>query len=281
MAYAKVNIKGNYKEQGDLVFRPLLRAYQKLGIIDMQKDESIPLIGIAYNDEFYEFTTWKKMDNVDFQIISREEFISLLASTFFLTKKMKKNIELIYYDEENYEYFIEEENYSESIDEAKEITLNFKSSENEKAPELDKFKEKCENLIKSQINNYQKNLEEICRKSALKKLEEVDKKHQEELENIQKFYQNKLNDIKDRTLKQSQNIYNKIQDQSGEMMVNKLEEYNKNLEKEMDELIKEKQNSVINKINEIDFKRLEKIQMDMGKIVENNKKELEKAINKK
>lgn len=78
MAYAKVNIKGNYKEQGDLVFRPLLRAYQKLGIIDMQKDESIPLIGIAYNDEFYEFTTWKKMDNVDFQIISREEFISLL-----------------------------------------------------------------------------------------------------------------------------------------------------------------------------------------------------------
>lgn len=210
-----------------------------------------------------------------------EEFISLLASTFFLTKKMKKNIELIYYDEENYEYFIEEENYSESIDEAKEITLNFKSSENEKAPELDKFKEKCENLIKSEINNYQKNLEKICRELALKKLEEVDKKHQEELEKIQEFYQKKLNDIKDRTLKQSQNIYNKIQDQSGEMMVNKLEEYNKNLEKKMDELIKKKQNSVIGKINEIDFKRLETIQIDMGKIVENNKKELEKAINKK
>ncbi len=201
-----------------------------------------------------------------------EEFISLLASTFFLTKKMKKNIELIYCDDENYEYFIEEENYSESIGEAKEIILKIKSSENEKAPELDKFKEKCENLIKS---------EKICKEQELKKLEEVDKKHQEELENIQKFYQNKLNDIKDRTLKQSQNIYNKIQDQSGEMMVNQLEEYNKNLEKKMDELIKKKQNSVIGKINEIDFKRLETIQIDMGKIVENNKKELEKAINKK
>lgn len=213
-----------------------------------------------------------------------EEFISLLASTFFLNKKMKQNLELIYYDEDNDINTIDKMNYSDSLDEAKEIVLKINSSsESVQEPQLEEIKknfEKQQESIKEYIDDYEKKLEKICKDSVIKKLEEVDKKHKEELDKIEEFYNNKLNDVKNRTLKQSEKIYNEIQNKSGEIMVNKLEEYNKYIEEEMDKLIKIKEALVNDKINELDFSSLEKKQNIMGEIVENNKEVLEKVIKK-
>ena len=81
MVFAKIDVKNDYKEKGDLVFRPLSRVYQMLKTAYGVKDESVPLVGIVNNNgDFYELTTWRKIDDVDYQIINEEEFDEILSN---------------------------------------------------------------------------------------------------------------------------------------------------------------------------------------------------------
>lgn len=74
MFFAKINVKRDYEEKGDLVFRPLSRIYEKLKTAYSTKDKIVPLIGIVYKNDFYEFTTWKKIADAEYEIIDFEEF---------------------------------------------------------------------------------------------------------------------------------------------------------------------------------------------------------------
>ena len=58
-----------------------------------------------------------------------------------------------------------------------------------------------------------------------------------------------------------------------------MKEYNQYIDKEIENIIKGKEQSFQEKVNEIDFGTLEQKQNDVGKVVENNKKELFNAIN--
>ena len=74
----------------------------------------------------------------------------------------------------------------------------------------------------------------------------------------------------------TQEIFKEIQSQSTNILLQKLTEYNEGVEKEIDQLIKDKENLVNNKVNEVGIEDLEKQQKEVNEIVSENKNLLQK-----
>ena len=78
MFLGKIVVKNNYEKKGDLVFRPLIRAYLNNGFDAFVKDDKAFLLGIVNNDVFYELFTWKAIPYSDYEIIDISEFDKIL-----------------------------------------------------------------------------------------------------------------------------------------------------------------------------------------------------------
>jgi hypothetical protein len=211
-----------------------------------------------------------------------EEFISQLVSKLFLTEKMKKSMSLIYYDDDNDEIQVDnDENYSMFLSEADKAKLTIPEASNDLGGDYDNIKKEVEEKMKSikdEINEYKIKLKESCQKIIKKKLKEVDDKNMKELKELEKYYENKLIKKKEESEEKITNLLNEMQNQSEEIILEKLNEYNKNIEKEIQNIIKGKEQSFQEKVNKIEFEKLEQKQKDVEKVVENNKKELFNAI---
>ena len=213
-----------------------------------------------------------------------EDFIKLIVSTFFITDKMKQSMSIIYFDDEGYENILYPDNYSDAIEEAREFVIQFQEEESPSRPvvnssNVEKLQNKVIEKMKSvedDINEYKQKLVESCKQAVEKKLEEVDKQHQEEIKQLTDFYENKLNNIKNRVNEETQTIVNDIQNKSTTSMTEQLDQYKRDIEKEMESLIKEKIKYMQTKADEIDFSELEKKQKEVGQVVDNNKQILEK-----
>ena len=72
MFLGKIVVKNNYGKKGDLVYRPLVRAYQANGLNSFIDGDSVYLLGIVRNNVFYELFTWKSIPFADYEIISYE-----------------------------------------------------------------------------------------------------------------------------------------------------------------------------------------------------------------
>jgi hypothetical protein len=215
---------------------------------------------------------------------SYEDFIKLIVSTFFITDKMKQSMSIIYFDDENYENILYPDNYSDAIEEAKEFVIQFQEEESQSKPVVNssnvetlqnKVIEKMKS-VEDDINEYKQKLVESCKKAVEKKLEEVDKQHQEEIKQLIDFYEKKLNNIKNRVNEETQTIVNDIQNKSTTSMTEQLDQYKRDIEKEMESLIKEKIKYMETIEGEINFSELEKKQKEVGQVVDNNKQILEK-----
>ena len=215
---------------------------------------------------------------------SYEDFIKLIVSTFFITDKMKQSMSIIYFDDENYENILYPDNYSDAIEEAKEFVIQFQEEESQSKPvvnssNVEKLQNKVIEKMKSvedDINEYKQKLVESCKKAVEKKLEEVDKQHQEEIKQLIDFYEKKLNNIKNKVNEETQTIVNDIQNKSTSSMTEQLDQYKRDIEKEMESLIKEKIKYMEAIEGEINFSELEKKQKEVGQVVDNNKQILEK-----
>ena len=215
---------------------------------------------------------------------SYEDFIKLIVSTFFITDKMKQSMSIIYFDDENYENILYPDNYSDAIEEAKEFVIQFQEEESQSKPvvnssNVEKLQNKVIEKMKSvedDINEYKQKLVESCKKAVEKKLEEVDKQHQEEIKQLIDFYEKKLNNIKNKVNEETQTIVNDIQNKSTTSMTEQLDQYKRDIEKEMESLIKEKIKYMEAIEGEINFSELEKKQKEVGQVVDNNKQILEK-----
>jgi hypothetical protein len=215
---------------------------------------------------------------------SYEDFIKLIVSTFFITDKMKQSMSIIYFDDENYENILYPDNYSDAIEEAKEFVIQFQEEESQSKPvvnssNVEKLQNKVIEKMKSvedDINEYKQKLVESCKKAVEKKLEEVDKQHQEEIKQLIDFYEKKLNNIKNKVNEETQTIVNDIQNKSTSSMTEQLDQYKRDIEKEMESLIKEKIKYMETIEGEINFSELEKKQEEVGQVVDNNKQILEK-----
>ena len=104
----------------------------------------------------------------------------------------------------------------------------------------------------------------------------MDKQHQEEIKQLIDFYEKKLNNIKNRVNEETQTIVNDIQNKSTTSMTEQLDQYKRDIEKELESLIKEKIKYMETIEGEINFSELEKKQKEVGQVVDNNKQILEK-----
>jgi len=210
-----------------------------------------------------------------------EEFISQLISKLFLTDKMKNSMSLVYVDDEGDEIPLDNDNYSEFLSEATKAILTISDESNGIPDNYDDIKKGVEEKMKSiknDINEYKIKLKESCQKVIKKKLTEVDDKNLKEIKDLKEYYDNKLIKIKKESEEKIEDLLKEIQKQSEDIILDNLKEYNQYIDKEIENIIKGKEKSFQEKVNEIDFGTLEQKQNDVGRVVENNKKELFNAI---
>ena len=216
-----------------------------------------------------------------------DEFVKSIVSKFFITEKMRQNMSIIYYDEDDDINTLNKENYSQSIEEAKKLVLQIPESKTDKpggnfnVENLQKDVIKKMESVQNDIDVYKKKLTESCKNAVEKKLEEIDAKHEEEIKKLVEFYENKLNDIKSRISEKSKKIVENIQSKSSFLLNEQLEEYKKYIETEMEKLMKEKTELLKKKLDEIDFTDLEKKQSEVGDVVDKNKQILDNIGNNK
>ena len=78
MKFAKIVVKYDYEEKGDLVFRPLKRIYEKMGFTSFIDNDDTILLGIVRDNDFYELFTWKKIPFSIYQEIDLKEFYDII-----------------------------------------------------------------------------------------------------------------------------------------------------------------------------------------------------------
>jgi hypothetical protein len=198
---------------------------------------------------------------------------------------MKNEMKLIYYDEDNDEIKMDKDNYSLSLSEAEKIFLKIpekpKSQNNQGG--IDGIKEEVKKkmgILKNDIDAYKNKLKEICKNTIEKKLKEVDDKHKNELEEFKKKYEEQLNNIKTEALTQIEAKLIDIEKNSTQIMNDKLTEYSNYIEKEIEKLVKSKEESLAKKIDEVNFENLEKKQSEVGDVLMRNQEELVKGLDK-
>ena len=100
MVFAKINVKREYEEKGDLVFRPLSRMYEKLNTAYNTKDKVVPLLGIVSQNKFYELTTMKEIPDAYYEIINFNEFETIIDNLKVENlKKLRKLINFCVFNE--------------------------------------------------------------------------------------------------------------------------------------------------------------------------------------
>ena len=80
MFLGKIVVKSDYEKKGDLVFRPLVRAYISGGFDSFVDDDKVALLGIVSDNVFYELFTWKAIPYTGYEIIDYEEFDKILQN---------------------------------------------------------------------------------------------------------------------------------------------------------------------------------------------------------
>lgn len=80
MFFGKIVIKNNYEEEGDLVFRPLFRAYKMIGIDSLLKDNEAYILGIIDNNKFHELFTKKEIYYSKIELVDIKEFNNLVEN---------------------------------------------------------------------------------------------------------------------------------------------------------------------------------------------------------
>lgn len=236
----------------------------------MSKDE----IGVEYLGRT---TLIKKPQNFS-------ELESILVSTFYLTERMKKKMIIIYCDQDLDEIELDSEKFNDFLTEGTKLILNVPEGEKKPAQTLNinEVKQKVEakkKKIEEEIQVYKSNLEKMFNTKIEERMKIIDEKNEKELKELEEHYKTKLEEIKKKITDQTKTIFEKITNQSTDIMIEKLEEYNKKIEEEIEKLIIDKENSVKKKENEVDFKKLEDKQKEVANIVEANKNELNKMIN--
>ena len=113
MKFAKIVVKYDYEEKGDLVFRPLKRAYEKMQFSPLIENNNAILLGIVRDNNFYELFTWKEIPFSKYQEIELEEFYNIIDN-FSMDKVslLKKTINALIFNKnkeiDNSVYAIEE-----------------------------------------------------------------------------------------------------------------------------------------------------------------------------
>lgn len=78
MVLGRIVVKNNYDKEGDLVYRPLVRAYLRNGLDSFIEEGNVMLYGIIHENIFYELFTGKEIPYSKYEIIDKENFDELI-----------------------------------------------------------------------------------------------------------------------------------------------------------------------------------------------------------
>jgi len=208
---------------------------------------------------------------------SYEEFQKQLCDKFFITEKMQKRMNLTYLDNDEDINAVSPDEYAQALEEADSFKIEIYEEPKSNDLDVEKYKKDANEKIqsiKAEIDEYEENLKKMCEEKIVEKLKEIDKRHNETLENVENKYKDKLNKIKEEYQKSVDQLYLKIKEKSEEMMVQKMTEYNDQIQEEIDNLIKTEEKEVVQDLSGVDYEKLEKKQMELSQIVINNKSQL-------
>lgn len=120
MVLGKIVVKNNYEQKGDLVFRPLIRAYKNNGFDAFIDGDKALILGIIRDNVFYELFTSEVIPYANYEVIGSEEFNGILDSLSYKEiKVMKKAINSVIFKKENetkYDEALEEQAFDRAIE---------------------------------------------------------------------------------------------------------------------------------------------------------------------
>ena len=74
MIFARICVKDNYEQRGDLVFRPLFRMYNNLGINALLDGNKAYIMGIIKDEQFHEIFTGDIIPFGKYEVIDQDTF---------------------------------------------------------------------------------------------------------------------------------------------------------------------------------------------------------------
>ena len=90
MFLGKIVVKNNYEKKGDLVYRPLVRAYANNGLDSFIENDRVVLLGIVKDNVFYEIFTWKPIYYSHYEKIDINELDSYISNISVENVKLLK-----------------------------------------------------------------------------------------------------------------------------------------------------------------------------------------------
>lgn len=93
MKYAKIIVKNNYEQRGDLVLRNYVRALKKINATNFLDGTNALIYGIVDdNGEFYEMFTREKVDFDDYIVVDQKEYLNAFSSKSDLLLKVMQKV---------------------------------------------------------------------------------------------------------------------------------------------------------------------------------------------
>ena len=92
MVLGKITVKNDYEQKGDLVYRPLVRAYVKHGFDSLIEKDKVSLLGIIRDDTFYEIFTGEVIPYSNYEIVGEEEFCGILDNLTIEKVRLLKRV---------------------------------------------------------------------------------------------------------------------------------------------------------------------------------------------
>ena len=231
--------------------------------------EELPIKYLEYNDTIKKYPEFKALKNEIFK-------------KFFIPKKYQDKLIIYYLDVDDDQYPIEnDENYSENFSEIKGFSLELEEKVGGigNIEDIKKSVSEVNEKLNKDIKEYEKKLHKSCINIIKKEMEELNEKHKKQLNQLKNYYEKKINKIKE---EQSVSKLKEIDQKAKEFIDKKIEDYLTSIHKDIEELVINKKESWIKKINEIekDFDSFEQKQNEIEKTIDDSKKNLDNVIKK-
>ena len=110
MKYAVIIVKDKYEELGDFVFRPLIRAYEKIGVGNLLDEDNAFLLGYIDNGLFIEFFTNKEIQTDYYIEISENDLKGFLNGlSYYKMMRLYNSINSIVFQDDTKEKIVKDD----------------------------------------------------------------------------------------------------------------------------------------------------------------------------
>lgn len=101
MKYAKIIVKNNYEQRGDLVLRSYVRAMNRINATSFLDGDNALIYGMVDDDGiFYEMFTREVIDYDEYEFVDRDEYMSAYASKSRIGDDLVKVIKFVLFNED-------------------------------------------------------------------------------------------------------------------------------------------------------------------------------------